>query len=538
MSSTIVSTSNGKIKGRIVNLKVKDAKPVHAFRNIPFGKPPVGSLRFMPPQSAEPWTAVKDGTVAGNTPMYPLVIDEMMKPYIAIPDACKSKPVADEDCLHLSVYTPHLEKGKNLPVMVWWFGGGFSMGSERLYDGSMLAGMNDVVIVVPNYRLGIFGFLSLGPSSICPGNAGFLDQQLALRWVQENIDAFGGDKDNVTIFGESAGGMSVNMHLLSPLSRGLFHKAISHSGQATLKGFFQTVEKNSEKNEKCFKHLKIEEKEDCKILEALQKIPADDLVNSCMQLSMQRISFLPTLDGKVFCKTPEEYVNDKEFVKVPYILGCNSTEGQGILSSSSPNFMTGIKDVEEVYKSLFTPVTKEGFEKCKEFYSVDDQDELRFSKLQGSIMGDSMFVAPAVKVASSHSDAGAPTYVYHGNFQLKLFHDREYGPEVGLKPSWCICDHGEDVILTFGVPFSPNELPLGTKYAEEEKQMSIDFMKYLTNFAKTGNPNKGQKVDINWPQYKTKGKYLIVNIPYSIGENLAEKEAEFWNEVMPDYVIE
>ncbi|XP_039248691.2 pyrethroid hydrolase Ces2e-like [Styela clava] len=539
MSSTVVSTPKGKVKGKIVDLKVKDAKLVHVFRNIPFAKPPVGSLRFMPPQPVEPWSGVRDGTVAGSVPMYARVIDDMFRPYILLPDTCDSELIVDEDCLHVSVYTPHLEKDKKLPVMVWLFGGGFSMGSERLYDGSMLAGMNDVVVVVPNYRVGIFGFLSLGPSSICTGNAGLLDQQMTLRWVQENIDVFGGNKKNVTIFGESAGGISVNMQMLSPLARGLFHKAISHSGQAIVKGLFQTAEKNAEKIKKCLTHLKIEEEDDCKILEALQKIPANDLVNASMDLSLQKVLFVPTFDGNVFSKNPEEYVKDKDFAKIPYIIGCNKSEGHGILSVFlSPNYLTGIAEEEEVFKAIYIPLSKEGFEKCKEFYPADDQDLQKWSKLMGNILGDAMFVAPAVEIASVHSASGAPTYFYHGDFNLKLFQDKEYGPEVGKRPYWCDCDHSDDILLTFGIPFTTNKLPLGTKYTNEEKEMSRQFMKYLTNFAKTGDPNKGQKVDTKWPKYVSKGRHLVIDTPLSVGENLSEKVAKFWNEVMPSYMID
>ncbi|XP_077972457.1 fatty acyl-CoA hydrolase precursor, medium chain-like [Styela clava] len=538
MSSDIVSMPNGKIKGKAVKLKGKNAARVSVFRNIPFAKPPVGNLRFMPPQPVEPWNGVKDGTIPGKVPMYPTAMEEGMEQYFPFPNSYKTEPVLGEDCLHLSVYTPSLQKGKNLAVMVWIYGGGFSSGSEREYDGTVLAGMNDVVVVVPNYRVGVFGFLSLGPSSVCSGNAGILDQQLALRWVQENIQHFGGDKNNVTIIGESAGAVSVNHHLISPLSRGLFHKAISQSGQSTMRGVFRGAEKNAEYNKQFFEQLKITEEDDNKILEALQKVPADDLVEAMMSLMESGESFCPCFDGKVFPKTPEEVLKNKDFTKVPYIIGCNNTEGQGLLSiMSSPNYMKGITE-EELGQVFYIPVSEEGFEKCKDFYIKDESDEKRFSKMFGAVMGDDLFVSKAVQTASVYSDSGSQIYLYYATFQLKMFQDNVYGEEVGKMPEWCFCDHSNDIMMTFGVPFSPHPLSIKAKFSKEEEEISRKFMAYLTNFAKTGDPNKGKPVDKEWPQYKAKGDHLVVGSTFSVEKNLAEKEVDFWNNVMPAYMTD
>lgn len=206
-------------------------RPVYSFRNVPFAKAPTGPLRFLPPQPAEEWESIRDCTAAGNIPMQSKFLTNIFDLYLPL---CREEVKMDEDCLQLSVYTTQLKKDTKKAVMVWFFSGRFEIGSESFYDGRALASLNDVVVVIPNYRLGIFGFLSLGGSSVCPGNAGLLDQVMALKWVRDNIAEFGGDPDNVTIFGESAGGCSVDLHLNSPISQGLFHKAISQSGQATL----------------------------------------------------------------------------------------------------------------------------------------------------------------------------------------------------------------------------------------------------------------------------------------------------------------
>ncbi|XP_056880950.1 pyrethroid hydrolase Ces2e-like isoform X1 [Takifugu flavidus] len=191
-------------------------------------------------------------------------------------------PDISEDCLYLSIYTPaNRPDNAKLPVMVWIHGGGFVWGSASTYSGSALAAYQDVVVVVIQYRLGLLGFLSTGDAHM-PGNNGFLDQIQALKWVQEHIHNFGGDPDLVTIFGESAGGISVSLLLLSPLSEGLFHRAIAESGTAALQLLFQDdpqpalqlvanvsgcTTESTEKTADCIKNLDMET-----ILKILNKI--------------------------------------------------------------------------------------------------------------------------------------------------------------------------------------------------------------------------------------------------------------------------
>jgi len=207
----IVKTRGGQVRGSVVD-------GVNTFKGIPYAAPPFGTRRFRPPQPVEPWSGMRDALVYGATVPKP--------PYFPPFDALIPEPaIPGEDCLNLNIWSPDLGQAK-LPVMVWIHGGAFANGTGAIYNGSRFA-RDGVVCVTINYRLGVDGFLYLGDGN---ANLGLLDQIAALEWVQENIRAFGGDPGNVTIFGESAGAMSVGTLLTMPRAAGLFRRAIAESG--------------------------------------------------------------------------------------------------------------------------------------------------------------------------------------------------------------------------------------------------------------------------------------------------------------------
>ncbi|KAF2898714.1 hypothetical protein ILUMI_07459 [Ignelater luminosus] len=216
----IVSIQEGKLRGKICCDFI--GGQYFSFQGIPYAKPPVGQLRFKAPQPSEPWTGIRDATIEGNI-CYHLTESKQY--------------VGSEDCLFLNVYTPKLpikDEFNLKPVMFWIHGGAFYYGSGNtdLYGPDYLIS-EDVVIVTINYRFGLLGFLNLeDPTLGVPGNAGLKDQVMALKWVKRNISQFCGDPDNVTIFGQSSGSASVQCLMLSPMAKGLFHKAIMQSGTA------------------------------------------------------------------------------------------------------------------------------------------------------------------------------------------------------------------------------------------------------------------------------------------------------------------
>ncbi|KAG9342023.1 hypothetical protein JZ751_018341, partial [Albula glossodonta] len=236
-----LNTKYGQLVGRHIRVKESD-QTVFSYLGIPFAEPPVGVLRFSAPQPPRPWQGLRDATA------YPPLCLQNMNHSKQMTDIYAGRIPSlktSEDCLYLNVYTT-VKPGQNksLPVMVWIHGGGFLMGGASLYDGSSLAAFGDVVVVIIQYRLGILGFLSTGDEQ-APGNLGLLDQVSALQWVQDTIHSFGGNSESVTIFGESAGGVSIWLHVLSPLSSGLFHRAISQSGIPNIPFFIQTDPRSS-----------------------------------------------------------------------------------------------------------------------------------------------------------------------------------------------------------------------------------------------------------------------------------------------------
>jgi len=219
INNPIIETTAGKLKGLFED-------GLYVFKGIPYAEPPTGKLRWMPPEPRKPWrgvrSALKFGAISVQKQINPGTQFQTIEPF-------------SEDCLFLNVWTPGLDNARR-PVLFWIHGGGFQSGagSLPLYRGSLLAKRGDVVVVTINYRVGVFGFMNwyeiTGGKIPASGNEGLLDQMLALKWVQDNIARFGGDPDNVTVFGESAGSMSISCMLSMDQARGLFQKAIMESG--------------------------------------------------------------------------------------------------------------------------------------------------------------------------------------------------------------------------------------------------------------------------------------------------------------------
>nr|AII21985.1 odorant degrading enzyme CXE11 [Sesamia inferens] len=326
----VVETEQGKIRGEV--LKTSEDFEYCIFKGIPYAKPPVGELRFCIPQPPDSWDGIRDGTKDCNT--------------CAQFDRAENVITGDEDCLYLNVYTPKsFTSGESLPVMVFLHGGGFVFGNgtDISAHGPDYLIRNKVVIVSINYRLGILGFLALNLKG-APGNMGLRDQVQALKWVQKNIVNFGGDPKSVTIFGISAGAASVEYLLLSPMAKGLFHKAIAQSGSSLLHWAHTDSQSICSLASKIpMLHGETVRNND-QLLEYLKKMSTKDLIADSMKVLSDikprgglYYGFVPTVEAPAdwepfLSKPPYELLTKGEFHKVPYITGFCSREGLIMIS--------------------------------------------------------------------------------------------------------------------------------------------------------------------------------------------------------------
>ncbi|XP_043382213.1 fatty acyl-CoA hydrolase precursor, medium chain isoform X1 [Chelonia mydas] len=520
-----VATKYGPLKGKRVTVKGTD-RLTNVFLGIPFAKPPVGALRFSPPQPAEPWISVRDAT---SFPPVCLQDQAILEKFGEIFPRKQLNFSISEDCLYLNIYTPaHSNEKAKLPVMVWIHGGGLSMGGASMYDGSGLSASENLVVVTIQYRLGITGFFSTGDEH-AHGNWGFLDQVAALQWIQENIKHFGGDPGSVTIFGESAGGISVSGLVLSPLAKGLFHKAISESGVALFPAVFSS---HPEVTAKIVANITgCDTSSSAAMVHCLRKKPEEEMI---LNFQQQQVGIIPAvIDGVFIQKNPEELMAGKDFSAVPYIIGINNHEFGWLLPFSLD--MPGLKEgmhKETILSTLqmlhpFLPVPAEFVSLITDEYLGDTDDPVALRDQFLDLLGDAMFLVPAIKTSNYHRDSGSPLYFYE--FQHRP-------SSASFKPDFVKADHGDEVSFVFGGAFLTDETALCAfrDATEEEKHLSRTIMKYWANFARNGNPN-GESL-VEWPVYDMNEKYLELNLQQKEAKKLKGNRVEFWTKTLPEKI--
>lgn len=436
---------------------------MNVYKGIPFAAPPVGDLRWKAPQPVVAWDGVREARQFGNSPV-------------------QAMGGGDEDCLYLNVWTPAEKVNEKLPVMVWIFGGGFAMGSSSEFDGAPLA-RKGVVFVSINYRVGTMGFfahpqLSEENPQHVSGNYGILDQIAALEWVQENIAKFGGDPKNVTIFGESAGAISVSILCASPLAKGLFRRAISQSG-----GSFAPARKKAYPGENMRTLADLEQ-------EGLDKM------NSLKCSSIAEMRALapraigggfamaggawPLVDGYVIPGDQYEMYEAGNYNKVDILVGINSDEGLSFGATSDPKKHRA--ELQERYGKFA--------EALLEAYPINDVTVPRSGR---NLTRDVGFGWHTWAWACKQTETSR-TKVY-----LYYFDQHPDYPEGSSKYGQG-SPHGQDVDYVFGRLKPQTDVP--TDHALSE--IMID---YWTNFAKTGNPN-GKDLP-EWPEFSGEGGLLM-----------------------------
>ncbi len=469
-------TANGVLEGVVS----ADGK-VRTFKGIPYAAPPVGPLRWKPPQPVVPWTGVRKAVNYGPRAMQGRIYDDMI-----FHDDGPS-----EDCLYLNIWMPENHPSGKLPVMVWIHGGGFVAGSssEPRQDGGNLS-KKGVMVVSFNYRMGVFGFfahpeLTKESGHHASGNYGLLDQVAVLKWVHKNIATFGGDPKNVTIFGESAGSFSVSALMASPLARGLFRRAIGESG--AMFSLSRPLKTRAEAEEAGVKFA--ESAFETNSLEALRALPAQKLLDAT--LKVPRSNFSPDIDGYFLpadCRSI--YATGKQS-HVPLLAGWNRDEGnyRAYFTTNAPtleNYVAIAKDKFGTNADAFLKV-----------YSATTDTEAK--RAAQDFAGDQFIAYSTWKWIEMQLQTGkSPVYRYKFEQTLPLPTDAKPGTE----PT---APHASDIEFAFRV-LSSKHLP----WRPQDHAVSELMTSYWSNFAKTGDPN-GPGLP-RWPAYNRKDGYQVMHL--------------------------
>ena len=488
----LVKIGDGELQGY-------DADGVRVYLGIPFAAPPVGDLRWKPPAAPAKWSGVRDAGAFG-----PACVQTNTFGVMAVRSTA-------EDCLYLNVFAPSGGRDRPRPVMVWIHGGGLINGRTNDYDPRKLVKDGDVVVVSITYRMNVFGYMAhpaLDKEGHAFGNYGTLDQQAGLKWVQQNIAAFGGDPGNVTVFGESAGGIAILFNLVSPASAGLFHKAILQSG---VSGSPQTP------------------------LPAAQKIGEDfaaamgcaDQTASCMRSkSVDEIidkagrflnSAIRSIDGTVLPGQMQALMAEGKFHKVPILIGNNLNEWTWFtslaeLGSGKP---LAAEDYEARLVATFGP--ERGPKVAAQYPVASEPSPSETFSLALTSWG---FVCPSRRVMRSADKGGVPVYVYE-------FMDRnapQYFPPVSYP-------YGAAHTLEIRYLFQNYHGAAGVlkPLNADQQKLSEAMVKYWTNFARTGDPNGvGLPVWPKWSAANEQTQLLDVQIT-SAKDSGVDRRCEFWD---------
>lgn len=462
---------------------------IQTYFGVPFAKPPVGDLRWKAPQPAENWKGVKQTKNFGPRPMQTVVFGDMNS---------RSNGVS-EDCLYLNVWTPAKRNTKDLPVLVYFYGGGNVAGdaSEPRYDGESMA-KKGIVVITCNYRLNIFGNfahpeLSAESPYKASGNYGLLDQVAALKWVQKNIAAFGGDPKKVTIAGESAGSISVSYQMASPLAKGLIAGAIGESGAGINPTLAPVTLADGEKQ-----GAEFAQKAGVPTLKQLRSLSTRDVYE--MYNESKRFGFPVVLDGYFLPKTLPQIFNAKEQAQVPLLLGWNSAEIPG------QAFMQGQPYKDENYVARVKKEYPNDFEEVLKLYPHGSESEIELSAT--ALAADRFISYSTWKWFDLHrNNSSQPVYRYlYSKLRPELV-DRTLAP--GLAGGTVRADaNAPKPPKAVGAPhaceieYCMGNLHLIKEYAwtADDFKVSDTMLNYFANFIKTGNPNGGKLPE--WPAAK------------------------------------
>ena len=503
VTNPVAQTTYGQVQGQV------GPQGILAFKGIPYARPPVGELRWKPPQPPAPWSGTLMATQYG--PVAPQTVDAL-EPSSGLEQS--------EDCLSLNVWTPGVDE-KRRPVMVWIHGGGWRNGSsaDESYEGWPTAKRGDVVVVSMNYRLGTLGFLYLGgvggPQYAESGNLGILDQEAVLKWVRDNIAAFGGDPGNVTVFGESAGSMSVCTLMSMESAKGLFHRAIGESGA------LNTIRSIGYASEVTNRFMAMAGVTD---MTGLQSLTTEQIVKAQGDLMAGQFQadtlFGPLVDGTALPEPPLHAIASGSAAGVDFLTGTNLDEVRlwafyipGLLEVP---IQTAVQYMPMLSKSLGTYVERIAASYKSRRPTATDGD------ITMAVGTDVIFRVPAIRVAEVQSALQPKTYMYLFTWPTPV--------QGGIFGS---CHSLELYFVLNSLHAGDSVAVLGNNPPQKLADMMQDSW---IAFAKTGNPNNKSVPD--WPAYNTQTRAtMIFNVNPSVQNDPYGEDRRVWYAIPFDSVI-
>ncbi|XP_076110459.1 uncharacterized protein LOC143079138 [Mytilus galloprovincialis] len=525
-----ITTPSGPIRG-LKRTDPKHGESVFEFLGIPYAKPPIGQWRFQKPQPIGNWIHTLNATSFGAACSQ------------NVPESDKTWYTSDisEDCLFLNIHIPKvISKTKLYSVMIWIHGGGFEVGYGHQDDVTDFVMTGNVILVTLNYRLGVFGFFAMNHPA-ARGNFGLWDQKLAIQWVHDNIEAFGGNPGSITIFGESAGAMSTSLQSLISSNKGLFQRVICQSGVHS-KILMRKPEAIREYAKSLANRTGCSIDDEYSFVDCLRNLSVHDLLRYTdfyATAKLDKVHYMsdnyPVVDGELFPENPILSLEDPTsavasfFRSLDMIAGTTSNEGSILVITLFPqiqerfNFSlnegiphrVACEEVIAEYVNKYLKQNEEVKRKLCDFYFVANSPNEQ-SLLATHLLADIMFVYPTIRMLELHSMYGATTYHY----QFSMPSPDPWG---GPFPSWFNgSGHGDELIYMF----RPEAV------STDGMKLSRNLIQYWTSFARTGSPNQfGESV--YWEQFDEKNMYLDLNAQITLKSSMKPETIKLWSEIYP-----